>query len=139
MHEAHVRPDPPLALLLRPKWLTARTRAMANERGRGARFGLLGLMGLLFWAFIYIMLFRLLRYFRGVQEIGPLLAGTLRLAGKFEALSLITIALPCGIVPNVTGNRTECESVIFPNQDATMPAACIAFTTAGCWLLANGW
>ncbi|MBI2796930.1 MAG: hypothetical protein HYX65_09520 [Gemmatimonadetes bacterium] len=34
-------------------------------------------MGLLFWAFIFAVLYRLLAYFRGVEEIGPLLAGKL--------------------------------------------------------------
>jgi hypothetical protein len=57
MPEAALRPDPPLSLLLRPKWLTARARAMTNERGRGARFALLGFIGLLFWAFIYTVLY----------------------------------------------------------------------------------
>jgi ABC-2 type transport system permease protein len=70
-------PDPPLLLLLRPKWLTARARAMSDERGRGARFAILALFGFLFWAFIFGILYRLLNYFRGVQEIGPFLAGKL--------------------------------------------------------------
>ena len=70
-------PDPSLLHLLLPKWLTMRARAAADERGRGARVLILGLTGLVFWAFIFGVLFRLLRYFRGVPEIGPLLAGKL--------------------------------------------------------------
>lgn len=70
-------PDPPLLHLLLPKWLTARARAMQGEKGRGARFAILGFTGFLFWAFIFGVLFRLLTYFRGVQEIGQLLAGKL--------------------------------------------------------------
>lgn len=70
-------PDPALLHLLRPKWLTARARAMAGSEGRAWRFIVLAVVGVLFWAFIYGMLFRLLRYFRGVEEIGPLLAGKL--------------------------------------------------------------
>lgn len=70
-------PDAPLLHLLNPKWLTARARAMAREKGRGARFALLATVGALFWAFIFGVVFRLLLYFRGVQEIGPLLAGKL--------------------------------------------------------------
>ena len=38
---------------------------------------LLGFAGLLFWIAIFGVLFRVLRYFRGVEEIGPLLAGKL--------------------------------------------------------------
>ena len=68
------RPDPALRHLLVPKWLTARARASAEERGRGARFAVLGVIGLLFWTFIFTVLYRLLLYFRGVEEIGPLLA-----------------------------------------------------------------
>jgi len=48
MPEAEARrPDPSISLILRPKWLTARARALANERGRGARFFLLSLIGML--------------------------------------------------------------------------------------------
>ena len=71
------RPDPPLLHLLLPKWLTARSRAGGAERGRGARIALLTTVGLLFWTFIFAVLYRLLLYFRGVEEIGPLLAGKL--------------------------------------------------------------
>ena len=97
MPEAHspaVRPDPSLLLLLRPKWLTARARAMANERGRGARFGLLAAMGLLFWTFIYTVLHKLLVYFSKVPDLGPFLAGKLLgiiLVGFFSILLLSNI------------------------------------------------
>jgi ABC-2 type transport system permease protein len=70
-------PDPSLLHLLLPKYLTARQRVTARERGRGARIVLLGAFLLLFWAVIYGLLYRLLGYFRGVQEIGPMLAGKL--------------------------------------------------------------
>lgn len=72
-----VLPDPPLLHLLLPKWLTARARTMQAEKGRGARFAVLGFTGFLFWAFIFGVLYRLLTYFRGVEEIGQLLAGKL--------------------------------------------------------------
>jgi ABC-2 type transport system permease protein len=67
---------------------------MSNERGRGARFGLLAVMGLLFWAFIYTVLFKLLVYFRGVPDLGPFLAGKLLgiiLVGFFSILLLSNI------------------------------------------------
>jgi ABC-2 type transport system permease protein len=88
------RPDPSLLHLLWPKWLTARARSFAEERGRGARFAILGVFGLLFWAFIFGVLYRLLVYFRGVQEIGPLLAGKLLgllLVGFFSILLLSNV------------------------------------------------
>src|SRR5690348_598127 len=87
-------PDPGLFHLLLPKLLTARARALAGERGRAARWLLLGGFGALFWAFIFGMVFRLLRYFRGVQEIGPLLAGKLLgliLIGFFSILLLSNV------------------------------------------------
>jgi ABC-2 type transport system permease protein len=70
-------PDPTLLHLLLPKWLTARARTMQGEKGRGARFAILGAVGALFWAFVFGVLYRLLTYFRGVEEIGALLAGKL--------------------------------------------------------------
>src|SRR5215203_2461169 len=95
MPEAEARrPDPPISLLLRPKWLTARARALANERGRGARFFLLALIGMLFWVFIYTLLYKLLVYFRGVPDLGPFLAGKLLgmiLIGFFSILLLSNV------------------------------------------------
>ncbi len=94
MPDVEVRPDPPLALVLLPKWLTARARTLANERGRGARFSLLGGIGLLFWAFIYTVLYKLLVYFRSVPDLGPFLAGKLLgliLIGFFSILMLSNI------------------------------------------------
>src|SRR5215212_6573948 len=88
------RPDPSISLILRPKWLTARARALANERGRGARFFLLSLVGMLFWAFIYTLLYKLLVYFRGVPDLGPFLAGKLLgmiLIGFFSILLLSNV------------------------------------------------
>jgi ABC-2 type transport system permease protein len=95
MPEAEVRrPDPSISLILRPKWLTARARAMANERGRSARFFLLSLIGALFWVFIYTLLYKLLVYFRGVPDLGPFLAGKLLgmiLIGFFSILLLSNV------------------------------------------------
>ncbi|MFN2400477.1 MAG: hypothetical protein ABR543_17850 [Gemmatimonadaceae bacterium] len=70
-------PDPSFLHLLRPKWLTMRARAALGKRGRVLRIVILGATGLLFWSFIIGVLTRLLRYFRGVPEIGVLLAGKL--------------------------------------------------------------
>lgn len=87
-------PNPSTGHLLIPKLLTARARAVSGERGNTMRWIFLGLFGLGFWAFIYLMLFRLLRYFRGVPEIGPLLAGKLLgliLVGFFSILLLSNI------------------------------------------------
>ena len=92
--ESSSRPDPSLFHLLRPKYLTARTKALAGQKGRAARWILLGTFGALFWAFIFGVVYRLLKYFRGVQEIGPLLAGKLLgliLVGFFSILLLSNV------------------------------------------------
>jgi ABC-2 type transport system permease protein len=80
--------------LLVPKWLTARARAAEGQRGGRWRMVILGALGVLFWSFIFAVLLRLLRYFRGVEEIGPLLAGKLLgliLIGFFSILLLSNI------------------------------------------------
>ncbi|HEY4217426.1 MAG TPA: hypothetical protein VGM67_09835 [Gemmatimonadaceae bacterium] len=87
-------PDPSTLHILTPKWLTARARTTSAERGHGMRMAFLALFGFGFWAFIYLMLYRLLAYFRGVPEIGPLLAGKLLgliLVGFFSILLLSNI------------------------------------------------
>jgi ABC-2 type transport system permease protein len=88
------RPDPSLLHLLWPKYLTARVRGKGEQRGRGVRLAMLGFFGLLFWSFIFGVLYRLLIYFRGVPEIGPLLAGKLlglMLVGFFAILMLSNV------------------------------------------------
>lgn len=67
----------PFLATLRPKWLTARARAATAERGRAARWAVLGVVGLGFWLVTFGLLYRVLRYFAGVEEIGALLAGKL--------------------------------------------------------------
>jgi ABC-2 type transport system permease protein len=92
--ESTSHPDPSLFHLVGPKYLTARARALAGERGRAARWLVLGVFGVLFWAFIFGVVFRLLKYFRGVPEIGPLLAGKLLgliLVGFFSILLLSNV------------------------------------------------
>ena len=87
-------PDPSTTHLLSVKWITARARNTMAEKGRGVRLFVLGAFGLGFWAFVFLMLFRLLRYFRGVAEIGPLIAGKLLgliLAGFFSILLLSNV------------------------------------------------
>ena len=82
----------PILTLLSPKWLTARARAVSGERGRGARWAVLAIVGIVFWAIAFGLLYRVLSYFASVEEIGPLLAG--RLLGllllSFSAILLLS-------------------------------------------------
>ena len=70
--------QPPLLRVLEPKWRTA-LRRIREERARGGPGKLLTLavVGVAFWAGVYGVLYRILRYFRGVEELGPLLAAKL--------------------------------------------------------------
>ena len=63
--------------LLRPKLLSARNRTSRSVTGKKTRVVILGSLGLLFWIAVFGLLFRILRYFRGIPEIGPLIAGKL--------------------------------------------------------------
>jgi ABC-2 type transport system permease protein len=85
----------PFLTLMSPKWLTARARAAQGERGRGARWAVMAVVGFLFWAVAFGLLYRVLRYFAGVEEIGALLAG--RLLGIL-LLSFASILLLSNII-----------------------------------------
>lgn len=61
--------------LLTPKWRSVLTRLQEEQTGSGARALLFGLIALVFWAAVFGIAYRVLRYFRNVQEIGDLMAG----------------------------------------------------------------
>jgi ABC-2 type transport system permease protein len=67
---------PGLIWLMRPKLRSKINRARTDE-SRTFKALLLGFVGLFFWAFIFMVIFRMLLYFRGTQGIGDLLASKL--------------------------------------------------------------
>ena len=69
-------PRPGIRHVLLPKWLATRVRLRADTGGR-TRPALLALGAAVFWGGALTVLYRLLTYFRGVDEIGPFLAGKL--------------------------------------------------------------
>jgi ABC-2 type transport system permease protein len=69
--------DASLLHLLSPKWMSVRARSRGGEKGGVVRWIVLGLIGVLFWSFAFGAVYRVLSYFRGVEEIGALLAGKL--------------------------------------------------------------
>ena len=70
--------QPSLAHVLQPKWRTARQRLReAQARGGAGKVLLLVIVGGCFWMGVFWALFKMLRYFRGIAELGPLLAGKL--------------------------------------------------------------
>jgi ABC-2 type transport system permease protein len=66
---------PGLGYLLSPKWRTV-IRRLRQERTQGGQVKLLvlGFAGLVFWSGAFGVSYRVLKYFRGVEEIGPMLA-----------------------------------------------------------------
>lgn len=60
--------------LLRPKFQYTLNILKRYDSDRVARTVFLGLLGILFWIGIYIIFYRVLLYFRGVEEIGDLLS-----------------------------------------------------------------
>jgi ABC-2 type transport system permease protein len=66
--------QPGLWTVLTPKWRGVLAR-FRQERKSRAKFLLLALTGLAFWTTVFGVSYRVLRYIRGVQDIGYLLAG----------------------------------------------------------------
>lgn len=62
--------------MLKPKRITARRRLGSQSAG-GGKFISIVTVGALFWLAAYGILYRILRYFRGVEDIGDLLAAKL--------------------------------------------------------------
>jgi len=69
--------QPSLAHVLQPKWRTALQRLREERSGGTGKIVVLTVVALAFWAAVFGVLYRVLRYFRGVEELGPLLAGKL--------------------------------------------------------------
>ncbi len=65
-----------LGWLLRPKIRTKLNRAKQSE-GRLFKGLMLGFVGTFFWGLIFVVIFRMLLYFRGTQGIGDILAAKL--------------------------------------------------------------
>ncbi len=66
----------PIALLA-PKWQMARHRVKRHQAGDLRRSIVVFLLGAAFWAAVFFIGLKLLRYFRSAEDIGDLLAGKL--------------------------------------------------------------
>jgi ABC-2 type transport system permease protein len=69
--------SPSLAHVLSPKFLSIKARPLGKTESRSGQLILFAIVGGLFWVFVFGLLYRLLKYFRGIPEIGALLAGKL--------------------------------------------------------------
>jgi len=76
--------QPSLRHVLLPKWRTARQRMRESRESGGGKLAILLIVGSVFWAGVYGVLYLILRYIRGVEEVGPLLAS------KILGVSLLT-------------------------------------------------
>ena len=85
--------QPSLAHVLQPKWRTARQR-LRQERasGGGGKLVILALVGGAFWAGVFGVLYFILRYFRGVEELGPLLAAKLLGLALLSFVSILILS-----------------------------------------------
>jgi ABC-2 type transport system permease protein len=99
--------QPSLWRVLEPKWRTAFQR-LREERSRGGsgKLLLLTMAGLLFWFGVYRLLYKILSYFRGVEDLGPLLAG-----------KLLGVALLSSVVILVLSNVVTALSSFFLAKD----------------------
>jgi len=70
-------PSPGLMHVLSPKFISAKARPLGKTENKSGRLILFVLIGAIFWVFVFGLLYRLLKYFRGIPEIGALLAGKL--------------------------------------------------------------
>src|SRR4029078_8535756 len=57
--------------------MSARARPLGKTENRSGRLLLFLLIGAVFWVFVFGLLYRLLKYFRGIHEIGALLGAKL--------------------------------------------------------------
>jgi ABC-2 type transport system permease protein len=69
--------QPSLIAVVAPKWRTVLARLRKKDSGAGTRALLLSLVGLGFWLAVFGIMYRVLRYFQGVEEIGDLVAAKL--------------------------------------------------------------
>jgi ABC-2 type transport system permease protein len=85
--------QPSLTHVLQPKWRTAQQRWRESRiRGGGGKLVLLLVVGGAFWAGVFGVLFRILKYFRGVEELGPLLGAKLLGVALLSFVSILILS-----------------------------------------------
>lgn len=75
-----------------PKWRGALARLRSERSGSGTRGLLLLLIGFGFWSAVFGISYRVLGYFRGVEEIGSLLAGKMLAMALLAFFSILLLS-----------------------------------------------
>src|SRR5437773_1492432 len=114
--------EPSLVHVLSPKFLSMRARPLGKTENRSGRLILFLVIGAIFWVFVFGLLYRLLKYFRGIPEIGALLAAKL--------LGLMFVSL-FGIL--ILSNVVTAPSSFFLSKDLDLLVA--APLDSPCWPL----
>jgi ABC-2 type transport system permease protein len=85
--------QPSLWHVLQPKWRTALQR-VREERAKGGlgKMVILTLATMGFWLGVFGMLYKILKYFRGVEELGPLFAGKLLGLALLSFISILILS-----------------------------------------------
>ena len=81
-----IRQSAGILAILNPKWRSFVHRLKNHRSGAGARAMLLILLGGAFWTAVFGLSYRILKYIKNVEEIGPLMAG------KMLAVALLAFA-----------------------------------------------
>ncbi|NTW60528.1 MAG: hypothetical protein HGA43_15345, partial [Nitrospirae bacterium] len=63
-----------MLILLHPRFHAVKNRLTRLKKGDGLKTAVLALLGVAFWAFLFIVSYRVLSYFRSVEGLGDLLA-----------------------------------------------------------------
>ncbi len=63
-----------MLILLHPRFHAVKNRLMRLKKGDGLKTAVLALLGVAFWAFLFVVSYRVLSYFRTVEGLGDLLA-----------------------------------------------------------------
>ncbi len=79
-------PQPSLQTILVPKWRSALNRLQQERSGGNGKFYLLALVALGFWAAVFGLSYKILRYIQSTTEVG------VPLAGKFLGIILLAFA-----------------------------------------------
>src|SRR5712671_6539580 len=81
-----------LSLILLPKWRTLVVRWREERKDGPGKVLILAFIALVFWSAVFGVLYRMLKYFRAVEDIGPLLAGKLLGITLLSFLSILLLS-----------------------------------------------